>query len=48
MNELFSHIYNQAWDSKNIRLSGESKKNLYSAGMILILGVLIAKQIEKQ
>lgn len=48
MNELLLHIYNQAWDSKNIKLSAESKKNIYSAGMILILGVLIAKQIEKQ
>jgi hypothetical protein len=46
MKELLNHLYNQAWDQKNISLSASSKKNLLSAGMIIILSVLVSKQIE--
>ena len=46
MNQLLTHIYNQAWDPKNIRLSYSAKQNLYSAGLIVLLAVVVAKRIE--
>jgi hypothetical protein len=47
MNQLIEHIYNQAWDYKNIRLAYSSKQNLYLAGAIVVLGFIASKQIEK-
>jgi hypothetical protein len=47
MNKLLNHLYNQAWDPKNIRLSYSAKQNLYGAGLIVLLGFVISKRIEK-
>jgi len=46
MDQLLTHIYNQAWDPKNIRLSYSAKQNLFSAGLIVLLGIVIAKRID--
>lgn len=47
MDKILNHIYNQAWDYKNIRLAYSSKQNLYLAGAIIVLGFIASKQIEK-
>jgi hypothetical protein len=48
MDKILNHIYNQAWDYKNIRLSYSAKQNLYAASMIIIVGLIASKQIEKK
>lgn len=47
MDKLLTHIYNQAWDYKNIRLSYSAKQNFYKAGLIVLVGFVISKRIEK-
>lgn len=47
MDKLLNHIYNQAWDYKNISLGYSAKQNLYSAGFIVLLGFVISKRIDK-
>jgi hypothetical protein len=47
MDKLLNHLYNQAWDYKNIRLGYTAKRNLYTAGIILLTGFVISKRIDK-
>lgn len=47
MDKLLTHLYNQAWDYKNIRLSYSAKENFYKAGLIVLVGFVVAKRIDK-
>jgi hypothetical protein len=47
MDKLLNQLYNGAWDYKNIRLGYSAKQNLYSAGLIILVGFVVAKRIEK-
>lgn len=45
--QLMDKLYNGAWESKNWKLTASSKKTLFGAVTIIIVGAVAGSMIEK-